>query len=221
VSSSSSTGCNQRFRPGKAYLRGYDGDFLLPDLEEQAFLAARKPPMFDRAPVEDATAADLDEALLDSFTASIRRNDPDGRGRFTDQGELPWRLISFTCSSNIVAQGSDGCLAEVMFPPWRVSRCARSADGSVHVVAAPQPDGALLAVADGCGGIPEADLAHVFDTAWRGACTRPDTDGGAGLGLAIVRGIVEAHRGQVRVVNTREGCRFEVRLPALAAPASQ
>jgi len=49
VSSSSSTGCNQRFRPGKAYLRGYDGDFLLSDLDEQAFLAARKPPMFDRA----------------------------------------------------------------------------------------------------------------------------------------------------------------------------
>jgi signal transduction histidine kinase len=96
------------------------------------------------------------------------------------------------------------------------------ADGSVHVMAVPQPDGALLAVADGCGGIPEADLAHVFDTAWRGACTRPGTDGGAGLGLAIVRGIVEAHRGQVSVVNTREGCRFEVRLPTLAAaPASQ
>lgn len=73
---------------GKAYLRGYDGDFLLSDLEEQAFPALRKPPMFDRAPVEDATVADLDEALLDSFTASIRRNDPDGRGRFTDQGEL-------------------------------------------------------------------------------------------------------------------------------------
>jgi signal transduction histidine kinase len=96
------------------------------------------------------------------------------------------------------------------------------ADGSVHVMAAPQPDGALLAVADGCGGIPEADLARVFDTAWRGACTGPGTDGGAGLGLAIVRGIVEAHQGQVSVVNTREGCRFEVRLPALAsAPASQ
>jgi hypothetical protein len=32
---------------GKAYLRGYDGDFLPPDLEEQAFLATRKPPMSD------------------------------------------------------------------------------------------------------------------------------------------------------------------------------
>jgi signal transduction histidine kinase len=72
-------------------------------------------------------------------------------------------------------------------------------------------------VADGCGGIPEADLACVFDTAWRGTRDRgsgPDT--GAGLGLAIVRSIVEAHQGQVRVVNTKDGCRFEVRLPVLA-----
>jgi signal transduction histidine kinase len=91
------------------------------------------------------------------------------------------------------------------------------ADGSVRVMAAPQPGGALLAVADGCGGIPEADLARVFDTAWRGSHARgPDTDSGAGLGLAIARGIVEAHQGQVSVVNTREGCRFEVRLPVLA-----
>ena len=90
-------------------------------------------------------------------------------------------------------------------------------DGSVHVVAAPEPGGALLAVADGCGGIPEADLACVFDMAWRGTHDRGSgTDGGAGLGLAIVRSIVEAHQGQVSVVNTKEGCRFEVRLPAPA-----
>lgn len=92
------------------------------------------------------------------------------------------------------------------------------ANGSVHVMAVPEPGGALLAVADGCGGIPESDLASVFDLAWRGTqgCS-PDADGGAGLGLAIVRGIVEAHQGQVSVVNTRNGCRFEVRLPALAS----
>jgi len=75
----------------------------------------------------------------------------------------------------------------------------------------------LIAVADGCGGIPEADLASVFDTAWRGSAARtPGADGGAGLGLAIVRGIVEAHHGHVSVVNAGDGCRFEIRLPALA-----
>lgn len=73
---------------GKAYIRGYDGGFLLSDIEEQAFLAARKPPMFDRAPVGEATADDLDEALVETFIASIRRNDPDGRGRFADRGDL-------------------------------------------------------------------------------------------------------------------------------------
>jgi signal transduction histidine kinase len=90
-------------------------------------------------------------------------------------------------------------------------------DGSVHVVAAPEPGGALLTVADGCGGIPEADLACVFDMAWRGTHDHGSgTDSGAGLGLAIVRSIVEAHQGQVSVVNTKKGCRFEVRLPAPA-----
>lgn len=91
------------------------------------------------------------------------------------------------------------------------------AEGSVHVVAVPEPDGALLAVADGCGGIPDADLASVFDLAWRGTRPgHPGPDDGAGFGLAIVRSIVEAHEGRVSVVNTQGGCRFEVRLPALA-----
>jgi signal transduction histidine kinase len=91
------------------------------------------------------------------------------------------------------------------------------AGGTVHVAATPEAGGALVAVADGCSGIPDADLASVFNLAWRGAQSRsPGADGGAGLGLAIVRGIVEAHQGQVSVANTGDGCRFEVRLPALA-----
>jgi signal transduction histidine kinase len=89
--------------------------------------------------------------------------------------------------------------------------------GRVLVTAAAEPDGILLSVADGCGGIPEADLASVFDLAWRGTKARtPGADGGAGLGLAIVRGIAEAHHGQVSVVNAGGGCRFEIRLPAQA-----
>ena len=87
--------------------------------------------------------------------------------------------------------------------------------GCVHVEARPEDEDALLAVADGCGGIPEADLPHVFDLAWRGTDARsPAPDTGAGLGLAIVRGVVEAHRGSVRVLNTEDGCCFEMRLPA-------
>ncbi len=87
--------------------------------------------------------------------------------------------------------------------------------GLVHVEARPEHEYALLTVTDGCGGIPEADLPHVFDLAWRGTDARtPGPDSGAGLGLAIVRGVVEAHQGSVRIVNTGDGCCFEMRLPA-------
>jgi signal transduction histidine kinase len=87
--------------------------------------------------------------------------------------------------------------------------------GCVHVEATPDGGDALLAVADGCGGIPEADLPYVFDLAWRGTDARSPAPGsGAGLGLAIVRGVVEAHQGSVRVANTEVGCCFEMRLPA-------
>ena len=44
--------------------------------------------------------------------------------------------------------------------------------GRVHVEARREGGDALLAVADGCGGIPEADLAHVFELAWRGTDAR-------------------------------------------------
>lgn len=77
---------------------------------------------------------------------------------------------------------------------------------------------AVLTVTDTGGGIPEEALTEVFATGWRGSPARPaDEDvltGGAGLGLAIVRGIVEAHAGTVGVTNTEAGARFEVRLPA-------
>ncbi|MDQ1034141.1 signal transduction histidine kinase [Streptomyces sp. V3I8] len=89
------------------------------------------------------------------------------------------------------------------------------ADGTVAVAAERSADGVVLSVTDGCGGIPEQDLPRVFDTGWRGSDARTPP-AGAGLGLAIVQGIVEAHRGRATVHNIAGGCRFEVTLPAAA-----
>ncbi|MER6026119.1 HAMP domain-containing sensor histidine kinase [Streptomyces sp. NPDC001851] len=90
------------------------------------------------------------------------------------------------------------------------------ADGTVAVAAERAPDGVVLSVTDGCGGIPEEDLPRVFDTGWRGTDARTPP-AGAGLGLAIVRGIVEAHQGRATVRNIPGGCRFEVTLPTAEA----
>jgi signal transduction histidine kinase len=87
-------------------------------------------------------------------------------------------------------------------------------DGTVSITASVARDHACFTVADACGGIPEADLPRVFDVAFRGLAARtPAADGGAGLGLAIARGIVEAHAGEINVHNTGPGCCFEVRIP--------
>lgn len=73
---------------------------------------------------------------------------------------------------------------------------------------------AEVSVVDGCGGIPDHDLDRVFELAYRGDTARtPGGSGGAGLGLAIARGFVEAHRGDIAVHNEGAGCRFTVRLP--------
>ncbi|WP_328473642.1 HAMP domain-containing histidine kinase [Actinoplanes sp. NBC_00393] len=92
------------------------------------------------------------------------------------------------------------------------------ADGSIRIDAGRDAGTVWFAVSDSCGGIPDDDLPRVFDVAFRGSRARtPEAAGGGGLGLAIVRGLVEAHGGQVHARNITGGCRFEVRLPALAA----
>ncbi|MFG2981760.1 sensor histidine kinase [Streptomyces sp. NPDC048258] len=89
------------------------------------------------------------------------------------------------------------------------------ADGTVAIAAERRADVVVLSVTDACGGIPEEDLPRVFDTGWRGSQARTPPSG-AGLGLAIVRGIVEAHSGHADVRNVPGGCRFELTLPAPA-----
>jgi signal transduction histidine kinase len=86
-------------------------------------------------------------------------------------------------------------------------------NGIVRVAAGQDRDAVWLTVSDTCGGIPEEDLPRVFDVAFRGSRARtPGDDEGGGLGLAIVRGLVEAQGGRVKAANIGGGCCFEIRL---------
>jgi signal transduction histidine kinase len=86
--------------------------------------------------------------------------------------------------------------------------------GTVTLTVDREPDGRVrLAVTDGCGGIPEDDLERVFDIGWRGDVQRTPSDRGGGLGLAIARGVVESHDGEIAVSNVPGGCAFRIDLP--------
>jgi signal transduction histidine kinase len=88
------------------------------------------------------------------------------------------------------------------------------AGGAVEVLADRESGTATVSVADSCGGIPAEHLPRVFDVGFRGETARtPATGEGAGLGLSIARGIIQAHRGQIEARNTGSGCQFVISLP--------
>jgi signal transduction histidine kinase len=85
--------------------------------------------------------------------------------------------------------------------------------GHVNVAVQWRDGHVQVEVADTGEGIALEDQAHVFDRFYRGEKSRSRESGGAGLGLAIARGIVEAHSGHIRLESRPgHGARFIVEL---------
>jgi two-component system sensor histidine kinase KdpD len=84
-----------------------------------------------------------------------------------------------------------------------LENAARYSDpGSVIEVSLSSEDGhVLLGVTNAGGGVPPAELEQIFEPFYRGAEARQRRVRGAGLGLAICRGIVEAHGGRIWAEN--------------------
>jgi two-component system sensor histidine kinase ResE len=95
-----------------------------------------------------------------------------------------------------------------------------SGSQTVHVRAARSPGVIVLEVVDrGCG-IAQDDLPHVFDRFYRGRARR--SGGHGGLGLALVKEVVEAHGGSVAVRSAMgEGAHFTLTLPVEAPAAGE
>jgi len=78
---------------------------------------------------------------------------------------------------------------------------------------------AEICVADKGPGIPANEQNHIFDPFFRGRRSIEDQVHGTGLGLNLVKTIVEAHAGRVTVKSdATSGTRFVIRIPAGAAP---
>jgi signal transduction histidine kinase len=86
--------------------------------------------------------------------------------------------------------------------------------GSIRVRLTATQSEARVEVSDTGVGIPEKDLPYIFERFFRSDRARRAYKGGSGLGLSIVRWIVEAHKGTVSVESVPDrGSTFTVRVP--------
>lgn len=92
----------------------------------------------------------------------------------------------------------------------------------VHVVLATSPDEVTLTVSDEGPGMAPEDAERAFDRFYRADASRSRASGGAGLGLAIVAAIVEAHQGHVTLDTALgQGVTVTVRMKRAEPPAPQ
>jgi two-component system sensor histidine kinase KdpD len=91
------------------------------------------------------------------------------------------------------------------------------ADSPIDIIATARDGEVEIEVADRGPGVPPAERDHVFEKFYR--LDREGTQGGAGLGLAICRGLVEAHGGRIWVADREGGgARFRFTLPIEGTP---
>jgi len=118
----------------------------------------------------------------------------------------------------------NGSLEPVMADPHQIQRVLYNlvqnairhtpADGTISVEAQDLGEEVQINVVDSGQGIVEDDVNKVFDRFYRGEKSRSREFGGAGLGLAIAKGIVEAHGGRIWVDSQPgAGSRFSFSLP--------
>jgi signal transduction histidine kinase len=114
------------------------------------------------------------------------------------------------------AQANPEKLQRVLFNLIQNAIRHTPADGSVVVRAEPVADGIEVEVADTGNGIAPEERDRVFTAFYRGGADAARSGGGAGLGLAVSRAIVEAHGGRIWLADARVGTRVRFSLPAAA-----
>jgi two-component system sensor histidine kinase BaeS len=160
----------------------------------------------------DALAAGVDPQhrpeeldLVALLKALLELNRPRfDRGMIKVKVDLPERLP---------ARADSDALAQIIGNLLQNAARYTPVHGSVWVRAEEQSDSTLVSIANTGPGIPTEDLPHVFERFYRVEKSRDTGRGGAGIGLAIVKQLVESFGGQVGAESNAGVTRFWFRLP--------
>jgi two-component system sensor histidine kinase KdpD len=154
--------------------------------------------------------------IADLADSAIRRLARQPRAGLVERklaGDLPLIRADFVLLENVLVNLLDNALKHAG-GATRIELAARLRGEQVEIT-----------VTDDGSGIPAADLPHLFDKFYRASQTDPKRAdagrAGAGLGLSICRGLVEAMAGGITVTSPTEigrGARFTVEFPVPAQP---
>jgi PAS domain S-box-containing protein len=94
--------------------------------------------------------------------------------------------------------------------------------GQISIRTGSEADSVCVEISDTGSGIPAELLPRVFDLFVQSERTLDRSQGGLGIGLSVVKRLVEMHQGEVRAASDGPGCgsTFEIRLPRIAKPAT-
>ncbi len=150
----------------------------------------------------DVDLRELSRTVMDNFESLLRERRLDGQvaGDISvvpiDRSRIQQTITNLV--SNAIKYSNDG--------------------GAVRIVIEDTKDSGIIHVEDSGIGIPRADLKRIFERFYRTDKSRNRKTGGAGVGLTIVRAIVRAHKGEIRVESEEgKGSRFTVVLPKTAS----
>jgi signal transduction histidine kinase len=168
---------------------------LIDDLFQMAQLDAGGLPL-ERA---ENSLADLISDTLESFSELAARQGVDLKGSI-EQGVDPVFMDAQRIGrvlNNLVSNAIRHTLSQ----------------GRVEVRARREANFVRVEIIDTGEGIRPDDLPVIFERFYRGEKSRSRSTGGAGLGLAIAKGIVEAHGGEIGAQSSEKGTRFFFTLP--------
>jgi signal transduction histidine kinase len=126
--------------------------------------------------------------------------------------------VSFNCSKNMWVSADRNRLRQVLANLLDNAVKYTDAEGAVAIDAYGQDGQIVIRIKDNGAGIPPAEISKIWDRLHRGDASRSQP--GLGLGLSLVKAVVQAHKGRIGVQSELGGgAVFTLYLPSISVPA--